>query len=74
MEWSWQNATVIKPGIASIGERLEQAYAERGNVQRRRQAAEFSRDYEIDYVFSKFIAPCLSHIAATVVLSQQVAA
>lgn len=74
VEWSWQNATVAKPGIASIGERLEQAYAERGNTERRREAAQFARDFEIDYVVSKFVAPVLSTIAETVVLSQKVAA
>lgn len=73
-EWSWQNATVLRPGIASITERLEQAYSERGNEARRRQAAEFGRNFEIDYVFQKFVAPCLSHVAETVVLDAKVTA
>jgi glycosyltransferase involved in cell wall biosynthesis len=70
--WSWQNATYANPGIASIREKLEQAYGERGNMARRQQAAEFGRDYEIDYVVQKFLAPCLAHIAETVVLGQRV--
>ena len=73
-EWSWQNATVLRPGIASIRENLERAYAERGNMAWRQQAAEFGRGYEIDYVFQKFVAPILETIAEKVILDAKVAA
>lgn len=74
MEWSWQNATVLRPGIASIGERLEQAYAERNNLARRSEAHQFARDFEIDYVVSKYLNPALEKIAQQTVLNQKVAA
>lgn len=73
-EWSWQNATVARPGIASIVENLEKAYAERGNVDRRRQAATFARDYEIDYIVSKYLAPILETIAERAILDARVTA
>ncbi len=73
-EWSWQNATVLKPGIASIIENLETAYAERGNMARRVEAASFARDFEIDHVCSKYLAPTLKEIAETVILNAKVAA
>lgn len=63
IEWSWQSATVARPGIASIVERLEQSYAERGNMARRREAAEFGREFEARIVVEKFVAPVLTHIA-----------
>lgn len=74
IEWSWQNATVARPGIAAIAERLEESFAERGNMARRIQAAEFARDYAIDYVVQKYGAPVLTQIAEQAVLAQQVAA
>lgn len=74
MEWSWQNATVLRPGIASIVDRLGEAHAARGDMARRVQAAEFAREFEIDYVIQKHLAPILTTIAETVVLTQQVAA
>lgn len=73
-EWSWQNATVARPGIASIVENLEKAYAERGNVDRRRQAATFARDYEIDYITGKYVAPILEAIAEQSILGTRIAA
>lgn len=74
IEWGWQNATVLKPGIASIGEKLEQAYTERGNIQRRRQAAEFGRDFEFGYVEQKFVAANITAIAQAIMQAQKVAA
>ena len=73
-EWSWQNSTVARPGIASIVERLDAAYAERGNIERRRQAADFARSFEIDYVVSKYLAPILETIAEQAILDVRVAA
>lgn len=73
-EWSWQNATVARPGIASIVEHLETAYAERGNMDRRRQAATFARDFEIDYVTARYVAPILETIAEQVILNTKVVA
>lgn len=73
-EWSWQSSTVARPGIASIVENLEKAYAERGNIERRRQAATFARDFSIDYIAKKYLEPALNHIAETVVLDQRVTA
>lgn len=74
LSWSWMNATYATPGIASIVENLERAYAERGNMARRREAAEFARGFEIGYVVEKFVAPVLSQIAEEVVLNVKVAA
>lgn len=73
LEWGWQNATTLKPGIASIDENLERAYAQRGDMACRHAAANFARDFEIDYVCSKYLAPILTQIAETVVLSQRAA-
>jgi glycosyltransferase involved in cell wall biosynthesis len=71
-EWSYQGSTVLRPGIASIADRLEQAYAERGNLARRFEAAEFARDFEIDRVAAKYLAPVLTQIAEQTVLAQKV--
>lgn len=65
--WSWQNAAYAQPGITSITERLEDAYSQQGNEAIRRQAAEFGRDYAIDRVFERFVAPTLGAIAEMVV-------
>lgn len=73
-EWSWQNSTVARPGIASIVERLEAAYAERGNVEHRRQAADFTRAFEIDYITARYVAPILETIAESVILNAKVTA
>lgn len=62
-QWDWQNAICMKPSIQGIVERLEEAYAERGDVRRRLQAIEFARGYEVDYVMQKYAAPLLEQIA-----------
>lgn len=73
VEWSKQNATVLRPGIASIGERLGQAFTERGNMARRAQAHQFGRDFEKSFVTAKFITPTLAEIAQQIVLGQKAA-
>ncbi len=67
VEWSWQNATVVKPGIASICETLEKAYAERGNMARRREAAEFGRNFDIDLIVKRYYIPALTQMAEEIV-------
>lgn len=52
-EWSWQGATVLKPGVASLIEALEAAYAERGTAryaERRERVAAAAADYAIERV------------------------
>lgn len=65
-EWSWQSALVMKPGIQSIIERLEQARGSRDDVQLRATMVECARAYDIDTVFQRFGIPALNAIAETV--------
>lgn len=62
-EWTWQQATVLRPGVASIVESLEAAYAERGNPDRRRAAIEGAQEYRIDWVVERWWRPALTAIA-----------
>lgn len=73
-DWSWMNAIVLKPGIASINENLNLAYTAKGDLAYRRQAAEFARGYYIDFVAQKYLAPTLEQIAQTVIMGQKVSA
>lgn len=57
--WSWQSAFAAKPSVASIVERLEQAYSERRNPAYRNQAVEFARDYDVDLVAGKYLLPAV---------------
>ena len=61
--WSWQSALVMKPGVTSIVEALEAAYADRDNPQRRHVAIERARDYDIDTLTAKYALPVLREIA-----------
>ena len=72
-EWSWQDAIVMKAGIASIVEALEAAYSERDNPQRKARAIEGARDYDIDTVMSKYAIPVLNDIAETILSTSKVA-
>lgn len=74
VEWSPQNATVIKPGIASILENIEKAYQEKDNPFYRRQAVEFAREFEIDYVMQRWAAPLLTKITENLLVSDRRAA
>jgi hypothetical protein len=67
-EWSWQNAWVTKPGIASIIEALEMAYMDRDNSERRRVAQEHAATFDIDTVISQHMLPALER-AAHIVLN-----
>lgn len=71
-EWSSQNSTVARPGIASIAENLEIAYAARGDMEYRRQAATFAREFEIDYASAKYLAPLVAALAEMTVLNARV--
>ena len=62
-EWSWQHALVAKPGIASIVESLEAAYADRDNPRRKVACIEGARAYHIDHVFATYTLPVLQKIA-----------
>lgn len=72
-EWSWQNALVMKPGIASIVEKLEAAYADRNNPRRAQKCIEGAREYHIDHVFAKYTAPLIKNISE-MILDQVVVA
>ena len=64
--WTWQNATWQTPGIASIVEALENAYAERGSAraaQRRQNVARAAQAYAVDTVFAKHWLPLLAKAA-----------
>ena len=66
MTWTWQNATWQTPGIASILDALENAYAERNTeraIQRRLNVARRALSYTIDNVFSRYWIPAISKIA-----------
>ena len=73
-EWSWQNAIVAKPGIASIVENLEAAYADRNSPLRRQRCIEGAREYHIDHVFATYTMPVLKYISELVLDSVQVVA
>lgn len=73
-EWSWQNAIVAKPGIASIVENLEAAHADRDNPKRRQRCIEGSREYHIDHVFATYTMPVLKYISELVLDNVQVSA
>lgn len=61
--WSWQSAFSAQPSVVSLAERLEQAYAERGNPQVRAQALDFARQYDVETVFSRFFLPAMRQLA-----------
>lgn len=72
-EWSSQNATVVRPGIASIAEQLEAAYTARDDMRYRVQAATFAREFEVDYVTAKYLAPLMAALSELVVLNARIA-
>lgn len=73
-EWSWQNAIVAKPGIASIVDKLEAAYADRNNPRRTQACIEGAREYHVDYVFAKYTMPVLKYISEYILDTVQVPA
>ncbi|GIV50488.1 MAG: hypothetical protein KatS3mg038_1009 [Candidatus Kapaibacterium sp.] len=73
-EWSWQGSTVLKPGIASIAEALEQAYYERGSSryrERREKVAASATEYAIDRVFDQYWLPLIESIGRSALLSRK---
>lgn len=62
VEWTWQNAFWMKPGIASLYEALEAAYEERDNPLRRQRAIEGAREYDVQNVAALYMRPVLQHI------------
>lgn len=73
IEWSWQNSTVLRPGIASIVDNLEKAFEEKDNPIHKRRALEFARDFELEYVVQKYVGPILEQIGEYALLSGKVA-
>jgi glycosyltransferase involved in cell wall biosynthesis len=73
-EWSWQNALVAKPGIASIVEQLEAAYADKDNPRRAQNCIAGARAYHIDHVFATYTKPALDRIAEYVLDNVKVGA
>lgn len=53
-----------RPSIHSIGARLEEAYADRGNQQRREDARAFALEYDADLVFDRYWKPVLAEMEA----------
>lgn len=72
-DWSWQDAIVMKPGVASICEALEAAYQDRNNPERSKRAIEGARDYDIDAVMGKYAIPVLNDIAERILSTAKVA-
>lgn len=68
-DWTVQNATNVKPSVLSIAERLEEAYADRGNMRRRMQAIEGAREYDIDRVIARYALPLLEQMADSVLMA-----
>lgn len=62
-EWSYQDSFVLKPGILSLVEALENAYEQRNNKHLRQIAAEGVVDYQIDNVIAKYWKPALTTLA-----------
>lgn len=68
-DWTVQHATNVKPSVLSIAERLEQAYAARGDMRYRMQAIEGARQYDIDTVMRRYGAPLMEQMADRVLLA-----
>ena len=62
-EWTWRDALMVKPGIASLTEALQAAYEERDNPQRRMRQIHGAMQYDVDCVMSIYAAPVLQRIA-----------
>jgi glycosyltransferase involved in cell wall biosynthesis len=54
-----QMGFAIMPSVASIVERLEEAYEDRGNLKRREDAREFAMTYDVDRVAEVYWKPAL---------------
>lgn len=61
-----QGSIWAKPGIASLVDALEAAYAERGNSKRSANAIQRAQEYTIENVFHRYMKPVLTEIAETV--------
>lgn len=72
-EWSVQDCVVTKPGVASIVDALEAAYAERDNPQRRAKAIEGARAYDVDTVMAKYALPVMELIAEEILDTLKIA-
>ncbi len=70
-EWSYQDAFVMRPGIMSIVEALENAYEQRGNPALAKLAIEGVKEYEVANVVNKYWKPALVEIAETMLESLQ---
>jgi glycosyltransferase involved in cell wall biosynthesis len=65
-EWSNQNALVMKAGIKSLADALQQAYQHRDNPMLRDSAVNFAKPYDIDEVCNRYLAPVMARIADSV--------
>ncbi len=70
-EWSYQDAFVMRPGIMSIVEALENAYEQRGNPTLAKLAIEGVKEYEVANVVNKYWKPALVEIAETMLEALQ---
>lgn len=73
LDWSWQDATALKPGITSIFENLEDAYQKWATDQSlyeriRATAIEDVSDYAIDTVIERHWIPALEQAANSYLL------
>lgn len=71
--WSLQSAFNARPSVASIVERLEEAYAHRGDMRKRMDAVTFAREYDADTVFARYGKPVIDAIATDALESVKVA-
>lgn len=62
LEWSYQNAFVMKADIHQLNAALSQAYDSRGDELLRRQAIEGSRAYHFETVYANYARPTLQII------------
>lgn len=63
MEWTWQGATVVKPGSVSIAETIERASTMSRSEAEVFMVIERAREYEVDHVMQKYWRPVLTDMA-----------
>ena len=63
LEWSFQNAFVMKADIHQLNAALTQAYDSRGDDLLRRQAIEGARAYSFETVYQTYMRPALQVLA-----------
>jgi glycosyltransferase involved in cell wall biosynthesis len=65
-DWSWQDSFYAKPGVISMLEALEMAYAARDDERLRKTAEIGAMEFDLDNVMTKYMTPALDAIAEDV--------